>query len=107
MTAVDGFVFDLSPSGGSGKTYKNEDANLQDLTLNYHTLGKRYLYQEGFDLFPTGSPTPPVTVYYYLAAIDTGIGRRYWTSFTVDFVSAPSPVGVWDLGSLTVMSSWI
>ena len=45
-------------------------------------------------------------IFYRLAAIDTGVGRRYWVSQSVDFTDAPIPSGSWDTASLTIMSSW-
>jgi len=75
----------------------------------------------GFDLPPFGesfylSPlvpgiswdvvaTPPVVTYYSLAAYDSA-SRQYWTSTTVDFTSAPTPVGSWLSPTLTVLTSW-
>lgn len=51
------------------------------------------------------SPPTPTTTYYSLAAYDS-TSRRYWTSTTIDFASAPVPVGAWNVGTLTVLASW-
>lgn len=55
------------------------------------------------NLYPpaTGGPVVPLT--YGLAAVDTGVGRRYWQSPTVNFASAPSPIGAWVTPSLTIL----
>lgn len=42
---------------------------------------------------------------YMLAAYDNS-GRRYWLSFTIDFASAPAPVGAWNVSTLTQISEW-
>lgn len=56
--------------------------------------------------FSGGGVTPPTTITYYrLGAVD-GSGRRYWVSTTLNFADAPPPVGSWDTGTLTVLSSW-
>lgn len=38
---------------------------------------------------------------YLLAAYDAA-GRQYWVSPTVDFASAPAPVGAWIVATLTI-----
>jgi len=49
----------------------------------------------------------PVVTNYVLGAVDSGVGRRYWLSSTVDFSSAPAPVGSWDVGSLTIITTYM
>jgi len=44
-----------------------------------------------------------LSVVYVLGATDTGAGRRYWQSSTIDFASAPTPVGAWDFTSLVLL----
>lgn len=51
------------------------------------------------------APCAVVVTYYALAAYDSS-SRRYWTSTTIDFASAPAPVGSWNTATLTVLSSW-
>jgi hypothetical protein len=43
---------------------------------------------------------------YVLGAVDTAVGRRSWISTTVDFASAPAPIGSWDVGSLTILAEY-
>ena len=45
-------------------------------------------------------------MFYYLSAVDVGFGRRYWQSTTVDFASAPTPTGSWDVTTLTILAKW-
>jgi hypothetical protein len=53
-----------------------------------------------------GGGPPPVTVYYRLAAVDTGVGRRAWNSTALDLSQAPSPVGSWVGSTLTRLYQW-
>jgi hypothetical protein len=56
-------------------------------------------------IYDFGSNAPAVTTTYGLAAYDSA-SRRYWSSTTIDFASAPAPVGAWQTATLTVLSSW-
>lgn len=56
-------------------------------------------------IYDFGSNAPVVTTIYGLAAYDS-TSRRYWSSTTIDFASAPTPVGAWQTTTLTVISSW-
>jgi hypothetical protein len=77
------------------------------LDLMGHWSASRILKKQrnGISFF-IGEAAPPVVVHYELAAVDSGSGRRYWTGTDVSFAAAPSPVGVWDTNSLTVLSYW-
>lgn len=56
-------------------------------------------------IYDFGGSAPVVTTTYALAAYDA-TSRRYWTSTTIDFASAPPPVGAYQTSTLTVLSSW-
>ena len=67
------------------------------------TLGTR---RNGTTFFIGGGGPAPTPTTYLLAAVDTGVGRRYWSSLTLDFASAPMPVGSWISASLTILGEW-
>lgn len=115
MTAIDGDYFDLFSEAGFGTrkqavTPRSGGATwfpLPEVRSASRFAGVTYPDRLGDAFFQGGGSTPvPVTHYYELAAVDSGVGRRSWNSTTLDFASAPSPVGSWDTGTLTVLSSW-
>lgn len=53
-----------------------------------------------------GAGGSPVVINYRLAAVDTGVGRRSWDSTAINFSQAPSPVGSWNINTLTILYSW-
>lgn len=54
--------------------------------------------------FPLGASVDPCGLEtFQLAAYDAS-GRRYWTSMTYSFASAPIPVGAWNVSTLTIMA---
>lgn len=105
----DGYTFDLvgstqSSSRAFGAKREGTLFNLADFSFDTRfAIGAK---REGQTFFTPGGGPSPVTTYYGLAAVDTGVGRRYWSSLTVDFASAPTPVGTWVPASLTILSEW-
>jgi hypothetical protein len=69
----------------------------KDWTVGYRNLSGNLISE---------SVTPVVVTNYRLAAVDTGVGRRVWDSVSIDFSQAPSPVGSWNVNTLTILYSW-
>ncbi len=105
MSAQDGNeLFNVFPSasGSSASSGIAKDANYLPRLNIYPSTYVRTGRIKNANLYPP-APPPGVTVIYGLTAVDTSVGRRYWESTTVDFASAPLPVGSWIIGSLTIM----
>lgn len=105
MTAVDGNELYGSfplPTGNSVRSSIPKNANeLYELNI-YPSNAIRIGRAKDGNLFPV-APPPGVTIIYGLTAVDTAVGRRYWESTTVDFSSAPPPIGSYILPTLTIM----
>lgn len=81
-------------------------ANGSILFLNFPVSGVpiRIGIPKQGQLYPVATTTP---IYYRLTAVDTGAGtRRYWNSTAINFSQAPSPVGSWNVNTLTILYSW-
>jgi len=91
-----------SATGSAASIGVPKDANYLPKINIYPSTSIRLGRVKNGEQYPP-APPPGVTVIYGLTAVDTAVGRRYWESTTVDFASAPAPVGSWVLESLTVM----
>lgn len=104
----DGEFFDLLGPWRSTRAFgAKRDGEAFDLLGPWRSTRFRGAYpREGAAFFIGGGGPTPTPTTYLLAAVDTGVGRRYWTSLTLDFASAPTPVGAWDTASLTILGEW-
>jgi hypothetical protein len=98
---LDGYVIDLGTSFFTSTKQFNEVKGLDGFEL---TLGSNFYYSL-LTKQPGAGPSP-VVIYYRLAAVDTGVGRRSWDSTAINFSQAPSPVGSWNTNTLTILYSW-
>lgn len=112
MAAVDGYLFDVAGVWDDATRRRGNTTRLRDsytYTIDWYDGTRRRIgsprLRDGF-LGPVGGGPAPVTTYYRLAAVDTGVGRRVWTSTSIDFASAPPPDLAWLTATLTVLSSW-
>lgn len=103
-----GALFDLLGPWRSTRAFgAKRDGVLFDLLGPWRSTRTRVTNRrEATTFFIGGGGPAPVPTNYLLAAVDTGVGRRYWSSLTLDFASAPAPVGAWVTSSLTILGEW-
>lgn len=101
MTAYDGYFIGL---GSDLFSSTKEFGGLKELDGFELTLGSNFYYSL-LTKQPGAGPSP-VVINYRLAAVDTGVGRRSWDSTAINFSQAPSPVGSWNVNTLTILYSW-
>jgi hypothetical protein len=116
MTAVDGYVFDFAAEYFDGTRTRPVTA-IRRTGFVFDVGGEHFyssrhriittLRRAGFSAPVGGGGAPaPVTNYYHLAAVDSGVGRRLWISTSADFSGSPTPVGTWVTATLTILASW-
>ena len=101
-------LFDLLGPWRSTRVFgARRDGVVFDLLGPWRSTRSRIARRDATTFFIGGGGGPtPIPTHYILAAVDTGAGRRYWSSLTLDFASAPSPVGAWVPTSLTILGDF-